>query len=89
MEDKIVMQVIKDIQKSGLVKDPKAEKKYCLLGLFHTTTTNLGGAMIDMGDGMESKWYNFKIIKEFKDKKEAEDYAKKHNVKLAYNNMID
>ena len=86
--EKPVMQVIRDLQLGGMVKDPKAQKKYCLLNLFSQDQIAIGG-MINIGTKTNPNWYVYEVAKQFADKKEAEDYAKKHSIKLAYEAAVD
>ncbi len=81
------LQIIKDIP-GGPEKKVDAPKTYCLLNLF-TSAEMPVGPMINIGTSINPKWYLFEIIQKFKNKKEAEDYAKKHKIRLAYDAMID
>lgn len=89
----VVKQVIREISFPGEtgVKSPDNRRPYCLLDLFKSDPTNLQllGPMINLGTCNEPKWYVFKVAKEFKSKKEAEEYSKKNKIEIVSWAIVD
>ncbi len=83
MKEKVVMQIIRHMPSKSL----KDKKVYCLFNLYKDTLKL--GSMINLSADGNPDWYTAEVEKKFKNKEEAEKYAKKNKIKTFYSKKFD
>ena len=70
-------------QRCEKCKQMAAEKKICLLQIYFKSG-EIARPVIEVNKDGKTQWYEFDVLKVFKDEKEAKTYAKKHAIKVQF-----